>query len=440
MNDHELAQHLLAAFAAARTRTEQIFAVVAPAAYDERPIPLRHPIRFYDGHLDAFNFNTLCRGVLGQASFAPELDALFARGIDPEDDAASAAHRITCWPAAAEVRAYKEAAGQRVRQALIDPGIFASGPFLRRGKLFYLLLEHELMHQETLLYLLHQLPYDQKQPPPGISATGEVPGPGPKPQHMAAVPAGKAVEDEIDFGWDNEFPRHEVDVPRFRMDVHNVQNGQFLEFVEAGGYTKRDLWDDAAWALWHDERHRPTSHPIFWRHREGQWFLRGLFSEQPLPMSFPVQVTHAEARAYARFVGKRLPTEAEWHRAAFGDDPERRYPWGGEPPDPSRGNFDFACWSATRVGAFPKGQSPFGIHDLVGNGWEWTDTVFLPFPGFSPFPPYPGYSADFFDGKHYVLKGGSCFTDARLLRRSFRNWFFWHYPFAYATFRCASSS
>ena len=166
-----------------------------------------------------------------------------------------------------------------------------------------------------------------------------------------------------------------------------------------------------------------------------------MFREVPLPLDWPVYVSHAEAAAYARWTKNSLPTEAQWHRAAYGarDGLERPYPWGSEPPSGKRGNFDFRGWDPTPVNAFPEGQSAFGVADLLGNGWEWTSSQFEPFPGFKPFPFYPGYSADFFDGKHYVLKGGSAPTAACMLRRSFRNWFQPHYQYVYASFRCVSN-
>jgi formylglycine-generating enzyme required for sulfatase activity len=149
-------------------------------------------------------------------------------------------------------------------------------------------------------------------------------------------------------------------------------------------------------------------------------------------------VSHAEASAYARWAGKGLPTEAQWHRMTYGtrDGIERAYPWGDAAPDQWHGNFNFAHWDPTSVHAHPRGNSAFGLADLLGNGWEWTSTPFQPLPGFEPFPSYPGYSADFFDDKHYVLKGGSPSTAACMLRRSFRNWFQPHYPYVHAKFRC----
>jgi len=160
----------------------------------------------------------------------------------------------------------------------------------------------------------------------------------------------------------------------------------------------------------------------------------------PLPMAWPAYVSHAEASAYARWKDRRLPTEAEYHRAAFGTSSgkERRHPWGDAPPDATRGNFDFSRWDPVPVGCFPRGDSAWGVRDLVGNGWEWTSTVFAGFAGFRPMPSYPQYSADFFDGKHYVMKGASPATARELVRRSLRNWFRPGYPYVYAKFRTAA--
>jgi gamma-glutamyl hercynylcysteine S-oxide synthase len=181
-----------------------------------------------------------------------------------------------------------------------------------------------------------------------------------------------------------------------------------------------------------------TLHPAFWVQRGNQFFFRTMFDEVPLPLDWPVYVSHAEASAYARWARKELPTEAQWHRAAYGthNGAERVYPWGDALPGAGLGNFDFQYWDPTPGAAFPAGSSAFGVADLLGNGWEWTQTVFAPFDGFEPFPFYPGYSANFFDSQHYVLKGGSARTAACLLRRSFRNWFQPRYPYIYTGFRC----
>ncbi len=418
-------------FRRTRNRTEQLFALVAPEAYYERPIPLRHPIAFYDGHLDAFTWNKLFREVLGEPSFNPGFDRLFARGIDPASESEARRHAQSGWPERSAIRAYKDAVRKRLF-AFLDServSVLAEG-------LHEVLLEHEAMHHETLMYILHQLPAALMRAPDGLASPDLSAAP---PPAMRPIPAGHAVlgarKGEFPFGWDNEFPRTEVWVPAFEIEATNVTNGQFLAFVEAGGYERPEFWDDAAWG-W--KTAHGVGHPFYWFARDGEWFYRDFFGDRPLPLSWPVLVTHAEARAYSRFVGMALPSEAEWHRAAFGDHPDQPYPWGTEAPSAEHGNFDFQLWSPTRVGAYPKGASAYGVHDLLGNGWEWTSSVFAPFPGFEPLKAYPEYSADFFDGQHFVMKGASWFTDVRLLRRSFRNWFFGHYPYMYATFRCVA--
>jgi formylglycine-generating enzyme required for sulfatase activity len=149
-----------------------------------------------------------------------------------------------------------------------------------------------------------------------------------------------------------------------------------------------------------------------------------MFEEAVLPLDGPVYVSHAEASAYARWAGKKLPTEQQWQRGALETQP--------------RSNADFRSWDPTPVNAFPETRSAFGAVEMIGNGWEWTSSIFAPFAGFKPFPFYPGYSANFFDGQHFVMKGGSPRTAACMLRPSFRNWFQPHYPYVYAGFRCVS--
>jgi formylglycine-generating enzyme required for sulfatase activity len=162
-----------------------------------------------------------------------------------------------------------------------------------------------------------------------------------------------------------------------------------------------------------------------------------MFDLIPLPLAWPVYVSQAEAVAYARWRGARLPSEAEFQRAAYGSpDGERVHPWGSEPPAPAHGVFDFSSWDPEPAGSYPAGRSAWGVEDLVGNGWEWTNTPFAPFPGFQAMSSYPEYSADFFDGDHFVMKGASPATASELLRPTFRNWFRSRYPYVYATCRC----
>jgi len=238
---------------------------------------------------------------------------------------------------------------------------------------------------------------------------------------MSEVPGGPVTLGQCrgeGFGWDNEFNGHSAEVPAFAMDKYKITNADYFAFVRAGG----------------------TPSP-FWGRRNNGWFLRTMFEELPLPMDWPVYVTYEDAQAYATWVGKTLPTEVQFHRAAYGtpNGDERLFPWGDAQPDASRGNFDFHRWDPIPVSASPAGDSAFGVSQLLGNGWEWTSTAFHPFPGFQPFPFYPGYSAPFFGNDHYVLKGGSARTAACLLRRSFRNWFRPNYRYLYASFRCVEN-
>jgi ergothioneine biosynthesis protein EgtB len=416
--------------ATARAASDAVFARLAPEAIWTRPIAERHRLVFYLGHLEAFDAN-LFRHAVDVPADTPAWDRLFARGIDPIDGDVPT-DTPADWPRLEEIAAY----GRRIRGA-IDGALAGDGAwrhdYLADGRLADAAIEHRLMHVETLAYLLHQLPLGQVAPaadaaPPAATAP-------PTAAHRVAIPAGRVTLGLAGgFGWDNELGEHPVDVAGFAIDPYPVTNADFAAFVDAGGYDDRALWTDADWA-WRTAD--GTGAPRFWRRKGGAWWLRRLADEVPLPPDAPVYVAHAEAAAYARWRGGRLPTEAEWHRAAYGapDGTERAYPWGDAPPDPSRGNFDLARDDVTAVTAHPAGASAWGVHDLVGNGWEWTSTPFAPLPGFAAAPYYPGYSADFFDGRHFVMKGGSPRTAARFLRRSFRNWFQPHYPFVYATFR-----
>ena len=432
-------QEVIAAYRDNRVRTQAIFDLLTPDAYYARPIPLRHPVVFYDGHIPAFAVNALLKKGLGHPGIDRDLETLFARGIDPAERSAAARSARDMWPTREIVRHYVAQADHAILGALAGAPIEGeANGVVRRGQGVFTILEHEAMHQETLLYMWHWLDPSQKCCPAGYEPTA-IDRPAP-PVEMVIVPAGRATLgariEAVPFGWDNEFPEHPVDVPAFAIDVHDVTNASFLEFVEAGGYGKRSLWSEGAWARL---QKGGRAHPRFWERENGRWYWRGMFHRVPLPPAWPVWVTHDEASAYARWRGLRLPSEAEFHRAAYGtpEGTERTQPWGEAPPDATHGNFDFRQWDPVPVGSYPAGASAWGIHDLVGNGWEWTSTVFEGFPGFEAMPSYPEYSADFFDGDHFVVKGASPATAAGLIRRSLRNWFRPHYPYMYASFRCA---
>lgn len=421
-----------------RARSQALFDLLVDAAYYSQPIALRHPIVFYEGHLPAFSFNTLVKKALGGPSIDPRLERLFARGIDPDESGSSPAPVRDQWPAREAVRAFAAEADQRVLDALEHADLDRPGdPLLDGSEAVFAILEHEAMHQETLLYMWHRLPFDQKRRPRDYAprTEGRVP-----PAEWIDVPGGRATlgvdRGTIPFGWDNEFGGKQVDVPPFQIERYDVTNAAFLEFVQAGGYTAEEWWRPEDWAWVSQDG---ITHPLFWERHGDRWYWRGMFESIPLPPSWPVYVSFAEAAAFARWRGARLPTEAEFQRAAYGtpDGSERQHPWGDAEPTTEHGVFDFRRWEPEPVGSHPAGRSAWGVEDLVGNGWEWTATPFAPFPGFGPMASYPEYSADFFDGEHYVIKGASAATARDLLRPTFRNWFRARYPYVYATFRCA---
>lgn len=433
---------LLTTLAKAQSMTDDLFRIVNTKTLYDRPIAERHRIVFYIGHLEAFDWNLIAGQALGRGPSHQEFDRLFAFGIDPVGGGLPT-DQPSDWPRLPEIDGYNLRIRQELDKILSDSSQDSASRWLYpRETVLNVAIEHRLMHAETLAYMLHQLPVERKIPPPGYSSVASPEPALPVSERMVNIPAGDVTlgipRGHEWFGWDNEFEVNSVHVPAFAIDVRKVTNGEFLQFVRAGGYHDQRFWSDADWA-WIKEY--DVTHPHFWLERQGNWIYRAMFEEVPLPLGWPVFVSHAEASAYSRFVGKPLPTEAQFHRAAYGTPSgvEREYPWGETPPSAGHGNFNFQHWDPVTVGSYPGGRSAFGVEDTLGNGWEWTTSLFQPFAGFEPFPFYPGYSANFFDGKHYVMKGGSPRTGACMLRRSFRNWFQPHYPFVYASFRCVSN-
>ncbi len=396
----------------ARSESDRLFEILTPEAIYERPIAERHRVIFYIGHLDGFDAIQICREGLGLTSPDPGLDSLFQAGIDP-DSGNLPTDQPGDWPPLSQVLAYRDRCRQRVDDSLER----ASGDVVAMA------LEHRLMHLETLTYMFHN--FDQRLKIKPSQPDSDVVMPY-FANDWCAIPAGEAVlgkRHDGSFGWDNEYEEKRVTLPAFRMQRFSVSNGEYLQYLNKTGA-------------------RP---PHFWERSGSGFNLKGMFDNVPLPLHWPVYVTELEAESYACWLDKSLPTEEQFHRAAYavsgtasrGDD--RLYPWGNEKPTRERGNFNFVRWDPEPVYASPAGNSYWGVSQLVGNGWEWTRSTFEAFAGFRPRETYPGYSSNFFDGEHYVLKGGSSRTSAELLRRSFRNWFRRDYPYVYAKFRCVEN-
>jgi len=439
-----------------RQSSDAFFARILPTALLLRPIAERHRLLFYLGHLEAFDWNLLGTRVLQLPSLDPSLEALFAFGIDPVDGQLPD-DQPTDWPALTVVQAFCA----RVRRALDEAlaTLLHHPAELQRSTrdAIEMAIEHRLMHIETLAYMLPQLPLSAFHPAarvPVAAQPGPVPGLSDRagPAHQArriTIPAGTATigrPRDDRFGWDNEFGPQSCPVPTFAIEARPVTHQELRAFVRAGGYRDRSLWTDEDWQ-W--KQHAGLTRPLRWLSDADTPRFRAAFEELPLPLDWPAQLSLAEARAYVRYLRvsgqaptARLPSEAELHRAAYAtpDEPAAdrgaAFPWPGAAAQPLvHGNFGGLRHDPCPVASFPAGDSRLGVSDLCGNGWAWTETAFAPLPGFAIDPRYPGYSQPFFDGKHFVVRGAAACTDARFVRRSFRNWFQPHYPYVFATLR-----
>ena len=441
------AETLAREFDAARAETLRLFDLCDERDLHESPGFGYRPVIWHLAHIGVFEAYWLLQKAQGLG--AP--DARYERVFDPISTPREESKNL---PSRAEMEAYLS----RVRGPALD---YLAGfdfdsrdPLKRGGYVFGLVLEHERQHQETLCYLLQLLdpskktrpetrPADKDAAGKDVEAAGGGAGATHEASGMVSIPAGAFLMGAAwdSFAYDNELPAREVFVPAFRLARTPVTNGEFARFVEEGGYGRRELWTEEGWA-WREKE--AWTHPLYWR-REGAhgWSERGMFGESALRPEHPVTgVSFHEAEAYARFAGRRLPTEAEWEKAASWDESDgtkRRFAWGDEAPDGSRCNHGTASWGTTPVGHFPRGASAYGCLDMTGNVWEWTSTPFDAFPGFEPFP-YPEYSQVWFDGDHRVLKGGSWATYDSVLRASFRNFFRRHFRIAFAGIRLAGDA
>ncbi|UQU65686.1 ergothioneine biosynthesis protein EgtB [Couchioplanes caeruleus] len=331
-----------------------------------------------------------------------------------------------------EARAY---VGQVRDKALdvLDHVRLDDRPLLNGGFAFGMIVQHEQQHDETML-ATHQLRtgapvLDAPAPPPArVPVDGEV-----------LVPGGPFTmgTDTEPWALDNERPAHTVDVPAFLIDAAPVTNARYAEFIAAGGYDDPQWWSERGWA--HRQEAGLTA-PMHWRRDGDGWaYTRFGRTERVNPGEPVVHVCWFEAEAYAAWAGKRLPTEAEWEKAARHDPAtgrSRRYPWGDEAPEPRHANLGQRHLAPAAVGAYPDGASPLGVHQLIGDVWEWTSSGFHGYPGFAVFP-YAEYSQVFFGGDYKVLRGGSFGTDAAACRGTFRNW---DHPIRrqiFSGFRCA---
>ncbi len=405
----------------ARSETMRLFDLVPNEADLRRPpAPGFRPILWHRGHIAAYEAYWLLRQSKGDPSPHPEFEAIFDPIKTPRDDASNL-------PPLEEIDAYVSLVRGRAMEYLATPRGAAD------WQTFHLVLEHELQHQETLLYLLHLLEPSSKRWPSDVTTSSR--RTGPTVEGVVSIPGGRFEMGSrgYPFAYDNEQPPHAVDVRPFRLDICPITNAEYSGFVDSGGYSTPEHWSEDGWA-WVERTE--VSAPHAWVRDGRGWRTRGLFEHRDMQPEEPVWgVSWYEADAYARWAGRRLPTEAEWEYAARGSD-SFRFPWGAAEPRPELGNFDDPLGGPTSVAAFPKGASPFGALDMTGNVWEWTSTPFGGYPGFRAFP-YREYSELWFDGDHRVARGGSWATRSPILRSSFRNFFRRDFRIGFVGFRLA---
>lgn len=429
----ERKEELIAAMNASREETLRLLDwVIDESTTRSSPGAGFRPILWHLAHVGVFEEWWLLNRVLGLAPINPHYQVIFDPIKTPREESNDLPSRREIEEYLSTVRSEVElhyARSKRRRAA-------QSGEW-DESYVLNLVLEHEYQHQETLSYLLQMLPPQSKLRPAGEVKKFVRELPQEIAEEMVSVEGGEFVRgaDET-FSYDNELPARFVEVEDFKLDRLPVTNAQYLAFVEDGGYQNRTLWCEAGWK-WKEENR--VSCPHYWK-KDDVWQSQEMFEVTELRRGHPVTgVSWFEAEAFARYAGKRLPTEIEWEKAAAHDPQrheKRRFPWGNERPSPGLCNFGGHFMGTTRVGSFPEGASASGAIDMAGNVWEWTSSTFDRYPGFKAYP-YPEYSEIWFDGDHRVLKGGSWMTRAPLLRASFRNFFRPGFRYAFAGFRCA---
>lgn len=395
--------------------------------------PLMSPLVWDLAHVGSQEEQWLVRDVGGRAALRPDIDDLYDAFQHRRGDRPSLP---LLGPA--ESRGYVATVRDKVLDVL-DRIRFEGRPLVDRGFAFGMIVQHEQQHDETML-ATHQL----RRGDPVLRAA-EPPRPvGPAPAGEVFVPGGAFTMGTSTEPWalDNERPAHHVHVDAFMLDARPVTNGDFFRFIESGGYDQPRFWTEEGWA---HRMHADLRAPLFWQRNGDTWMRRRFGHIERVPPDEPVvHVSFHEALAYATWAGKRLPTEAEWEKAARFDPrtgDSSRYPWGNADPDQHHANLGQRHLRPAAVGAYPEGRSPCGAWQLIGDVWEWTDTDFHGYPGFRAFP-YREYSEVFFGTSHKVtshkvLRGGSFGTDPAACRATFRNWDFPVRRQIFSGFRCA---
>ena len=416
----------------ARERTLLLASTVSDEDLLVQYDPLMSPIVWDLGHIGHFEEVWLVESVEGGSDGTVGLRGMY----DPFENPRSVRASLEL-PDLGEGREFLGRIRSRVADLLPSLDLAGDAPLMRDGFVFRMVLQHEYQHNETILQTLQLKGGDPYCPPE------RWPLPEPPTGHpfggMVRFPGGRVEigTDDRSAAYDNERPRHEVELPPFLIDAAPVTEGAYGGFVASGGYQVRDHWSEQGWAWLKDTAVEAPKH---WRWDGEGWAVRSMDQVRPLDPRRPVcHVCFHEAEAYSRFAGKRLPTELEWEAAATWD-PETgsksSYPWGNEPPTRELANIDALSFQTAPVGSYPRNVSPIGCYGMIGDVWEWTASEFRGYEGYETFP-YPEYSEAFLGDEYRVLRGGAWATRAGAIRGTFRNW---DYPIRRQIFsglRCA---
>lgn len=408
-----LRERALTALLAARERTAQLTDCVEDPELTAQHSPLMSPLVWDLAHIGNQEEQWLLRAVAGRDALRPEIDGLYDAFEHPRAERPGL-------PLLAPDEARRYAAEVRGRALdVLETTAFTGSRLTDAGFAFGMIAQHEQQHDETML-ITHQLRRG--------AAALTAPDPEPVPPYdgpaEVLVPGGPFTMGTSTEPWalDNERPAHRREVAPFFLDTTPVTNAAYQQFIDDGGYRDPRWWQPRGWDMVQTDS---LAAPLFWRREGGQWLRRRFGVVEPVPDGEPVlHVSWFEADAYARWAGRRLPTEAEWEKAARHDPAtgrSRRHPWGDQDPGPAHANLGQRHLRPAPAGSYPPGQSPLGIRQLMGDVWEWTASDFLPYPGFVAFP-YREYSEVFFGGDYKVLRGGAFSVDPVACRGTFRNW------------------
>ncbi len=444
-----------------RARTLEIVAPLEIEDYVIQTAEFMSPPRWHIGHTSWFFETVLQKFQPGYRTYSEDFLFYFNSYYEGFGARIERQRRGTrSRPTVAATRAYRAHIDERMSRFIEDVASRDDAETIL--SIVRLGLEHEMQHQELLVYDIKHLLCDQFdaqiKPAPlsieSVSGMAEVEGGlfdlGYKERYRTASGSDRSA-DEInaeaprycsgfcnDFAFDNEKPQHKVFLEDFRIDLAPVSNGEYLEFINVGGYQDFRWWHSAGWEKVNQEHWQA---PLYWEQRDGEWMIRdfaGLHRAIDKANEPVSHVSFLEASAYAKWAGKRLPTEAEWEKAASFNpalDSKQAFPWGTAAPDEIHGNlFENRLWSVAPIGSFPEGKSAYGCQQMIGDAWEWTTSDYVPYPGFKS--EFDEYNDKWFVGQK-VLRGGSFATPRVHIRTTYRNFFYPHERWMIAGFRCA---